>query len=47
MKENGLILKMVTTRRYSARTITYVDYVDDIALLVSPKPNPCCIVWSR
>ena len=35
MKENGLILKKVRSRRYPAQTITNTDYADDIALLAN------------
>ena len=35
MKENGLTLEKVRSRRYSAKTITDVDYADNIALLAN------------
>ena len=35
MKENGFTLTNVSSRRYSAQTITDVDYSDDIALLAN------------
>ena len=35
MKDNGFKLAKERSRRYPAQTITHVDYVDDIALLVN------------
>ena len=35
MKDNGFKLAMERIRRYSAQTITGVDYADDIALLAN------------
>ena len=35
MKENGFTLAKVSSRRYPAQTIMYVDYADDIALLTN------------
>ena len=35
MKENGIKLTKERSRRYTAQTITDVDYADDIALLAN------------
>ena len=35
MKENGFILEKVRSKRYLGRSITDVDYADDIALLAN------------
>ena len=35
MKDNGFKLTKERSRRYSAQTITYADYADDIALLAN------------
>ena len=49
MKENGFTLKKAKSRWYPSETITDTDYADDLALLVNnlPKPNPCCVAWSK
>ena len=48
LKENGFTLKNAKSRRYPTETTTDAGYADDIALLTNtPKPNSCCIAWSR
>ena len=48
IKENGFELTKKRSRRYPAKTITYAEHADDIALLANPsKPKPYCIVWNK
>ena len=49
IRENGFELTKKRSRRYPAKTITDVDYTDDIAILVN-TPNqgkPYYIVWNE
>ena len=43
IRENGFKLKKKRSRRYPAKTITYADYADDIALLAKHY----CIVFAK
>ena len=47
IKGNGFKLTKKRRRRYPAKTITDVDYTDDIVLLENApaQPKPYCIVW--
>ena len=49
MKENYFTIKKERNRRYLSLTITDANYADNKTLVVNtkPKPNPCCIVWTR
>ena len=46
MKDNGFKLTKERSRRYSSQTITDVDYVDDIALLLNTPAQAETLVYS-